>query len=58
MNPRYEPPKKISELIDTLDRIREELLTIQRSMERLEEREPSAHPEDIEVTGDGDNGVK
>jgi hypothetical protein len=30
-------PKSISELIDTLDRIREELLIIQKSLERVEE---------------------
>jgi hypothetical protein len=58
MNPRYEPPKKISELIDMLDRIREELLTIQRSMETLEKREPSARPADIAVTDDGNDGVE
>jgi hypothetical protein len=29
-------PKSINELIDALDRIREELLTIQRSLERME----------------------
>jgi len=29
-------PKTIGELIDTLDRIREELMTIQRSLEKLE----------------------
>ena len=56
MNPRYEPPKKISELIDKLDRIREELLTIQRAMETLEKREASARPADIQVTGNGDDG--
>jgi hypothetical protein len=58
MNPRYEQPKKISELIDTLDRIREELLTIQRSMETLEKPEPSARTADIAVTGDGNDGVE
>jgi hypothetical protein len=56
MNPRNEPPKKISELIDALDRIREELLVIQRAMETLEKREPSAPPADIQVTGNGDDG--
>jgi hypothetical protein len=30
------PPKNIGELVDQLDRIREELLTIQRAMEKLE----------------------
>jgi len=29
-------PKPIGELIDTLDRIREELTTIQRALEKLE----------------------
>jgi hypothetical protein len=58
MNHRYEPPEKISELIDMLDRVREELLTIQRSMEKLEKREPSARPADIQVTGNGNDGVE
>jgi hypothetical protein len=56
MNSRYEPPTKISELIDMLDRVREELLRIQRSLETLEKREPSARPADIQVTRDGNDG--
>jgi hypothetical protein len=31
-----EPPKTVAELIDHLDRLREELLTIQRSLEKME----------------------
>jgi len=57
MKPSYEPPKKISEVIDMLDRVRDELLMIQRSMEKLEKREPSVGPADIQVTGNGDDGV-
>jgi hypothetical protein len=34
---QHPKPKTIGELIDTLDRIREELLTIQRSLERVED---------------------
>jgi hypothetical protein len=30
------PPKKLGDVIDDLDRIREELLTIQRSLEKIE----------------------
>ena len=36
MKPPSHQPKSISELIDTLDRIREELLVIQKSLERVE----------------------
>jgi hypothetical protein len=36
------PPKNISELIDDVERIREELLTIPRSMEKLETRKVPA----------------
>jgi hypothetical protein len=36
-----DPPKNIGELIDQIERIREELLTIQRSMENMEPREAS-----------------
>jgi hypothetical protein len=35
------PPKKLSDLIDSIERIREELLAIQRSMEKMETRESS-----------------
>jgi hypothetical protein len=31
-----EPPKTVAELIDHPDRLREELLTIQRSLEKME----------------------
>ncbi len=41
-----------------LDRIRGELLMIQRSMETLEKREPSARPADIAVTGDGNDDLE
>jgi hypothetical protein len=34
---KHPEPKTIGELIDTLDRIREELLMIQRSLERVED---------------------
>jgi hypothetical protein len=34
-----DPPKNIGELIDQIERIQEELLTIQRSMEKMEPRE-------------------
>ena len=48
---RYEQAKKISELIDVLDRIREELLMVQRSLEPMEKPDLSAA--DIpQVTGD------
>jgi hypothetical protein len=36
MQKPQKPPKNISELIDHLEQIREELLNIQRSMEKLE----------------------
>jgi hypothetical protein len=36
MNASTKPPKNISELIDRIDQIREELLAIQRSMEQME----------------------
>jgi hypothetical protein len=34
-------PKNIGELIDQIDRIREELMTIQRALEKLEPAAPS-----------------
>jgi len=34
-------PKNIGELIDEIERIREEFLVIQRSMEKIESGEPS-----------------
>jgi hypothetical protein len=34
---KHPEPKTIGDLIDILDRIREELLTIQRSLERVED---------------------
>jgi hypothetical protein len=37
MKQPFPQPKSISELIDTLDRIREELLIIQKSLERVDE---------------------
>jgi hypothetical protein len=36
-----DPPLTFGELIDEIERIREELLTIQRSMENMEPREAS-----------------
>lgn len=36
-----EPPKNLGELIDQIDRIREELLVIQSSMERMERSNPT-----------------
>jgi hypothetical protein len=36
-------PKNIGELIDQIDRIREELMTIQRSLEKLETALPNDH---------------
>jgi hypothetical protein len=44
-----DPPKSIGELIDKIDNIREELLAIQQSMEKME-RAPS--------TESGDNNKK
>jgi hypothetical protein len=40
MAPPSKPPKNIGELIDRIDQIREELLTIQQSMEKLEAPKP------------------
>jgi hypothetical protein len=40
------PPQSIGELIDHIERIQEELLAIQRSMEKLEKVEPSLEPGD------------
>jgi hypothetical protein len=37
MKQPIQQPESISELIDTRDRIREELFTVQRSLERMEE---------------------
>jgi hypothetical protein len=36
MEPSEKPPKNIGELIDHIERIREELLEIQSSMEKME----------------------
>ena len=36
-------PKSLSELIDTLERIREELFTVQRNLERMEDGETEKH---------------
>jgi hypothetical protein len=36
------PSQKLSELIDQIERIREELLAIQRSMEEMERPRPEA----------------
>ncbi len=36
MAPSTDPPKNMGQLIDQIERIREELLTIQRSMETME----------------------
>jgi hypothetical protein len=44
------PPKKLSDLIDSIERIREELLAIQRSMEKMETRESSAPESDEQQT--------
>ncbi len=38
------PPAKLSDIIDYIEKVREELLTIQRSLEKLESAE-SAAPE-------------
>lgn len=45
MGKAQKPQRNFSELIDDLERIREELLTIQRSMERLEPQ-PTAIPDE------------
>lgn len=42
MPDRVKPPKNISELIDRIDLIRDELLTIQRSMEKMEKAQAAA----------------
>ena len=39
-------PKTISEIIDRLDLIREELISIQRRLEKMERSEPEASTED------------
>jgi hypothetical protein len=36
-----DPPKTIGELLDQIERIREELLAIQRSMEKMEYVKPA-----------------
>ena len=41
--PNSIPPKGISELIDQIEAIREELLTIQHSLEKMEPNKP-VHP--------------
>jgi hypothetical protein len=41
-----DPPKNVGQLIDQIERIREELLTIQRAMEEMEPKK------------DGSNGPK
>jgi hypothetical protein len=40
MGIQNDPPKNIGELIDHIERIREELLSIQRSMEKMEPAKP------------------
>ena len=37
-----EPPKPLGELIDQIEQIREELLSIQRTLEKMEPRTPDA----------------
>jgi hypothetical protein len=39
-----DPPKTIGDLIDQLERIREELLVLQRSLEKHETTEPTVDP--------------
>jgi uncharacterized protein (UPF0335 family) len=41
-----DPPEQIGELIDRIERIREELLTIQNSMEQMEPPESIASHDD------------
>jgi hypothetical protein len=36
------PPEKLSDIIDYIEKMREELLTIQRSLEKLESAETDA----------------
>jgi hypothetical protein len=36
------PPAKLSDIIDYIEKVREELLTIQRSLEKLESAESTA----------------
>jgi hypothetical protein len=51
--------RKISELLDMLDRIREELLIVQNSLESLEKADRSARTANFpEMTGDGNDGVE
>jgi hypothetical protein len=40
------PPRSLADLIDNIERIREELLAIQRSMEKMETGESSSVPVD------------
>jgi hypothetical protein len=37
------PPAKLSDIIDYIEKVPEELLTIQRSLEKLESAESTAH---------------
>jgi len=43
MAPSTDPPKKLGALIDRIDRIREELLTLQRSLEEMEQADAPKH---------------
>jgi hypothetical protein len=54
------PPKKKSDLIDQIERIREELLVIQRSMENLqpEPEEPTSAKWETEMTVDGNSPMR
>jgi hypothetical protein len=36
------PPKRLADIIDYIEKVREELLTIQRSLEKLESAESTA----------------
>jgi hypothetical protein len=42
---KSDPPQDISELIDQVEAIREELLRIQHSLEKLEPKEPTQSQE-------------
>jgi len=46
MNPSSVPPMTISELADRLERIREELFSIQRSLEKMEPVQATVRPAD------------
>ena len=46
MKPATEPTKPIGELIDRIERIREELFTIQNAMEQMEPPESIASHDD------------